>query len=478
MLTRQARQDLSRHGTGTARDASDGAWTMQVVVAEARDPQDRARLRNAATALRLAELREGVWTRPANLPAGVLTDDEAVVGAQCRSFTSDPRRRPRPPRRGALGPRRVGGSGHRAAPPPRRRRRCAHRRRPRGAARGLRPLRGDAPPLPGRPAPPRPAAAHSLAGRRAAGRIRRVRQRLQGRVAGLVPRPACRQSAGVRGRPGRSLPGCRTGHLRTSPHPTRPHRCAASGTTRDGHRRTVVGAVIFTVLNKLCDVMPELLIGAAVDVVVRGDQSLVGDRPRHRGPGRAADRSGDHQRDRVARRVEHRVRRPGPVAEPGPDDRARGPHGRLQPRAGPRARLVRGPVHRRPAVDPQRRREPARALPRRRRHRPAAHLRQRGVRRRRVLRRIAHARADRVRADPGHRVRVDPLPAPARAPLRRGAGPGRRPRRAPRQQPLGHRHHPGVPGRAPRGRPGGGRPARPTARPTATPSGCRRPSCR
>src|SRR3954463_15038403 len=43
-----------------------------------------------------------------------------------------------------------------------------------------------------------------------------------------------------------------------------------------GHRRTVVGACIFTALNKLCDVMPELLIGAAVDVVVRGSDSLVG----------------------------------------------------------------------------------------------------------------------------------------------------------------------------------------------------------
>src|ERR1700752_1654790 len=43
-----------------------------------------------------------------------------------------------------------------------------------------------------------------------------------------------------------------------------------------GHRRTVVGATIFTVLNKLCDGMPELLIGPGVDVVVRGDQSLVG----------------------------------------------------------------------------------------------------------------------------------------------------------------------------------------------------------
>ncbi len=42
-----------------------------------------------------------------------------------------------------------------------------------------------------------------------------------------------------------------------------------------GHRRTVVSAIGFSVLNKLADVMPELLIGAAVDVVVRGNDSLV-----------------------------------------------------------------------------------------------------------------------------------------------------------------------------------------------------------
>ena len=43
-----------------------------------------------------------------------------------------------------------------------------------------------------------------------------------------------------------------------------------------GHRRTVITAMVFSVLNKLADVMPELLIGAAVDVVVRADQSIVG----------------------------------------------------------------------------------------------------------------------------------------------------------------------------------------------------------
>jgi len=42
------------------------------------------------------------------------------------------------------------------------------------------------------------------------------------------------------------------------------------------HRRKVVLATVFSVLNKICDVAPELLIGAAVDVVVNTDQSFVG----------------------------------------------------------------------------------------------------------------------------------------------------------------------------------------------------------
>src|SRR5699024_1024141 len=87
MLARQARQDVSRSGPPADWD---GAWTIRVVLAEPRDAQDRARLRAAATALRLGQLRGGVWTRPANLPAGVLPDDEAVVDAQCRTFRSEP----------------------------------------------------------------------------------------------------------------------------------------------------------------------------------------------------------------------------------------------------------------------------------------------------------------------------------------------------------------------------------------------------
>jgi ATP-binding cassette, subfamily B, bacterial len=43
------------------------------------------------------------------------------------------------------------------------------------------------------------------------------------------------------------------------------------------YRRRLVAAVLFSSVNKVADVFPELLIGAAVDVVVRGGDSLVGE---------------------------------------------------------------------------------------------------------------------------------------------------------------------------------------------------------
>ena len=43
------------------------------------------------------------------------------------------------------------------------------------------------------------------------------------------------------------------------------------------HRPQVINASIYTVLNKFFDVLPELLIGVAIDVVVRGKKSLVAD---------------------------------------------------------------------------------------------------------------------------------------------------------------------------------------------------------
>ena len=66
LLERQARQDLSRK---PGRWGWDGRWwRMAVVVAERRSPEERAALRSSLLAGRYAELREGVWTRPDNLP--------------------------------------------------------------------------------------------------------------------------------------------------------------------------------------------------------------------------------------------------------------------------------------------------------------------------------------------------------------------------------------------------------------------------
>ena len=61
-----------------------------VVHADARPAAERAELRAALTALRHAELREGVWLRPDNLPARVLPDAEAVVEVRTTRFLADP----------------------------------------------------------------------------------------------------------------------------------------------------------------------------------------------------------------------------------------------------------------------------------------------------------------------------------------------------------------------------------------------------
>jgi phenylacetic acid degradation operon negative regulatory protein len=44
-----------------------GTWEMAVVTTTGRSANDRAALRTTLLAMRVAELREGVWTRPANL---------------------------------------------------------------------------------------------------------------------------------------------------------------------------------------------------------------------------------------------------------------------------------------------------------------------------------------------------------------------------------------------------------------------------
>jgi len=64
LVARQRRQD---EAVEDAETAWDGTWEMAVVVVSGRSGSERAALRDSLSGARLAELREGVWTRPANL---------------------------------------------------------------------------------------------------------------------------------------------------------------------------------------------------------------------------------------------------------------------------------------------------------------------------------------------------------------------------------------------------------------------------
>ena len=82
LLERQRRQDRA---TRPAVRAWDGHWELVVVTTAGRTAADRAELRTALGELRLAELREGVWTRPANLdidwPTAVEEVSDRFTGA-------------------------------------------------------------------------------------------------------------------------------------------------------------------------------------------------------------------------------------------------------------------------------------------------------------------------------------------------------------------------------------------------------------
>lgn len=62
-----ARQRHQDEGVEDVEVEWDGEWEMAVVVVTGRSGAERAALRERLTTHRLAELREGVWTRPANL---------------------------------------------------------------------------------------------------------------------------------------------------------------------------------------------------------------------------------------------------------------------------------------------------------------------------------------------------------------------------------------------------------------------------
>lgn len=88
LLERQLRQDDAVH-PGTRPWGGD--WEMVVITATGRGPADRAELRTELIRLRLAELREGVWLRPANLLRS-LPDDLGLVAERCTARPDRPAR--------------------------------------------------------------------------------------------------------------------------------------------------------------------------------------------------------------------------------------------------------------------------------------------------------------------------------------------------------------------------------------------------
>jgi phenylacetic acid degradation operon negative regulatory protein len=86
LLERRRRvDDASRLEHATA-SPWDGTWELAVVSVERRPVADRLELRKAAMALHLAEIREGVWTRPDNLDPDRLPMSRAVLDQQCTQF--------------------------------------------------------------------------------------------------------------------------------------------------------------------------------------------------------------------------------------------------------------------------------------------------------------------------------------------------------------------------------------------------------
>ena len=243
------------------------------------------------------------------------------------------------------------------------------------------------------------------------------------------------------------------------------------------YRRDVVWATIYSVLNKFFDILPEVLIGIAVDVVVNRKASFL-----------ARAGLADPHAQIVGLAIAtvliwvgeslFRVPVRRALAKPRAEPPARPAHGRLRPRAAAGPVVVREPAHRRADVGAQRRHQPDGALPERRRQRSDPGRDRLGAGRRGLLHADREDRRAGAAAGPAdHRRRVL-VPAPAGAALRRGARARRQPERAPQQQPARHRHHQGVHRRGVRGRPRPRRPPTPTARPTAARSGSRRRSRR
>lgn len=88
LLQRQRRQDESR---APQTRPWHGDWEIAVITTDRRPAADRAALRQAMAELRLAELREGTWLRPANLSR----ERPDIVTEQCAFFEGRPEHDPR-----------------------------------------------------------------------------------------------------------------------------------------------------------------------------------------------------------------------------------------------------------------------------------------------------------------------------------------------------------------------------------------------
>lgn len=89
LVARQRRQD---EGVEDAETAWGGTWEMAVIVVSGRSGSDRAALRETLAAARLGELREGVWTRPANLSRPPSYADDPVLSTFSARPAGDPAR--------------------------------------------------------------------------------------------------------------------------------------------------------------------------------------------------------------------------------------------------------------------------------------------------------------------------------------------------------------------------------------------------
>jgi phenylacetic acid degradation operon negative regulatory protein len=86
LLDRRRRVDEVARTGHTDAGPWQGTWDLAVVFLDRRGQADRSDLRKAAATLHLAEIREGVWTRPANLDPERLPEARAVLDRQCVWF--------------------------------------------------------------------------------------------------------------------------------------------------------------------------------------------------------------------------------------------------------------------------------------------------------------------------------------------------------------------------------------------------------